>query len=126
MKATSETNPKHAVAHPCASQLSILRIAHEGLRYHGIYYFVPGILNHFDTETIVALAAPRPLLFLSGEKDPGAPVDGIRVIEQRVARIYRLYGRERSFQSVVYPGIGHVYTLEMWEKTMTWLDKELK
>jgi len=46
-------------------------------KHHGIYYFVPGMLNHFDTEAVVALAAPRPLLFQSGETDGGSPVEGI-------------------------------------------------
>ncbi|MDA1349615.1 MAG: dienelactone hydrolase family protein, partial [Chloroflexi bacterium] len=29
---------------------------------HGVYYFVPNLLKHFDTEAIFALAAPRPML----------------------------------------------------------------
>lgn len=100
-------------------------IAHEGLKYHGIYYFVPGMLNHFDTEAVVALAAPRPLLFLSGAKDAGSPVDGIQVIESTVEGVYKLYGREKEFQSVVYPGVGHQYTPEMWEKMLAWMETHL-
>ena len=34
-------------------------IRHEMLRAHGIYYFVPGMLQHFDSEAVMALAAPR-------------------------------------------------------------------
>src|SRR5262249_54682727 len=33
-------------------------LAHGNLRKHGIYYFVPGVLSHFDTEAIYALSAP--------------------------------------------------------------------
>jgi len=36
---------------------------------HGIYYFVPGLLKHFDTEAIYAIVAPRPMLMLSGDQD---------------------------------------------------------
>jgi dienelactone hydrolase len=100
-------------------------IAHEGLKYHGIYYFVPGLLRHFDTEAVVALAAPRPLLFLSGETDAGSPVDGIRVIEQKAAQAYRLYGQEANFQSRIYPGVGHAYTPDMWERMLAWMDQHL-
>jgi dienelactone hydrolase len=101
-------------------------IAHEGLKHHGIYYFVPGMLRHFDTEAVVALAAPRPLLFLSGETDAGSPVDGIRVIEEKTWRAYKLYGHSENFQSVIYRGVGHQYTPEMWERMLAWMDRQLK
>jgi len=101
-------------------------IEHGLLKAHGIYYFVPNILNHFDTEAIVALIAPRPVLFLDGDQDQTSPVDGIHVIEAAVRPVYRLYGKEREFESVVYPGQGHFYTMEMWTKTLDWMDKYLK
>jgi dienelactone hydrolase len=101
-------------------------IQHELLKAHGIYYFVPNVLNHFDTEAIVALIAPRPVLFLDGDKDGTSPVDGIHAIESAVRPVYRLYGKEENFQSIVYQGQGHVYTPEMWDKTLTWMDERLK
>lgn len=96
-----------------------------GLRYHGIYYYVPGLLRQFDTEAVVALSAPRPLLFQSGETDAGSPVSGIRAIEDAVRPIYQLHEREANFRSRVYPGVGHVYLPEMWEETLRWLGKHL-
>ncbi len=101
-------------------------IAHEALKAHGIYYFVPGLLNHFDTEAVVSLLAPRPVLFMNGDQDGGSPVDGIHAIESVVSRAYSLYGQAGDFQSVVYPGQGHVYTPEMWAKTLDWMDARLK
>lgn len=101
-------------------------IARGELKFHGIYYFVPGILQHFDTEAVVALVAPRPLLCLSGENDEGSPVDGIRVIEKKVGRAYRLYGAKKKFQSVIYPQVGHKYTPDMWRRTTAWLDAALR
>jgi dienelactone hydrolase len=101
-------------------------IQHELLKAHGIYYYVPNLLNHFDTEAIVALIAPRPVLFLDGDQDGTSPVDGIHAIEAAVRPIYGLYGKEKQFQSEVYAGQGHVYTPEMWTKTLTWLDEKLK
>jgi len=96
------------------------------LKAHGIYYFVPNFLNHFDTEAVVALIAPRPVLFLDGDQDGTSPVDGIHAIEAAVRPIYQLYGKEAEFQSIVYTGQGHVYTPEMWAKTLAWLDQWLK
>lgn len=101
-------------------------IAQEALKAHGIYYFVPNLLNHFDAEAVVALLAPRPVLLMNGDQDIGSPVDGIRAIESVVRRAYALYDKEREFESVVYPGLGHVYTPEMWAKTLLWMDARLK
>jgi dienelactone hydrolase len=115
---------KAGVAVTCLTRYQNL-IAHEGLKYHGIYYFVPGMLNHFDTEAVVGLAAPRPLLFQTGDKDEGSPVDGVREIEAKVRPIYQLYDAAPQFQSIVYPGVGHVYLPEMWQRTMSWMDEKL-
>jgi dienelactone hydrolase len=101
-------------------------IEHELLKAHGIYYYVPNLLNHFDTEAIVALIAPRPVLFLDGDQDGTSPVDGIHAIESAVRPVFRLYGKEAEFQSIVYPGQGHIYTPEMWAKTLEWMDRCLK
>jgi len=100
-------------------------IEHGLLRAHGIYYFVPNLLNHFDTEAIVALIAPRPVLFLDGDQDATSPVDGIHAIEAAVRPVYQLYGKEPDFQSIVYQGQGHIYTPEMWQRTLDWFEQKL-
>ena len=100
-------------------------IEHELLKAHGIYYFVPNLLNHFDTEAIVALIAPRPVLFLDGDQDATSPADGIHSIEAAVRPVFQLYGAEAAFQSVVYAGQGHTYTPEMWARTLEWMDERL-
>jgi dienelactone hydrolase len=101
-------------------------IQRELLKAHGIYYYVPSLLNHFDTEAIVALIAPRPVLFLDGDQDGTSPVDGIHAIESAVRPVYGLYGKDAEFESIVYAGQGHLYTPEMWAKTLAWLDEKLK
>lgn len=116
---------KAGVAVACLTRYEDL-IRHEDLRAHGIYYFVPGMLKHFDTEAVVALIAPRPVLFMTGDQDAGSPPDGIRKIEAAVRPAYRLYGKEDQFHNTIYPGLGHVYTPEMWGRTLEWLDRWLK
>jgi dienelactone hydrolase len=120
-----DERPKTGVAVACLTRYQNL-IRHGSLRAHGIYYFVPGILNYFDTEAVLSLAAPRPLLFQTGDRDDGSPVDGIREIEPVVRKVYSLFDAEQNFQNVIYPGLGHVYTPEMWQRTVEWLRKELK
>jgi len=113
------------VAVACLTRYQNL-IEHQGLACHGIYYFVPGMLNHFDTEAIVSLIAPRPVLFLTGDKDRGSPIQGVRTIESAVRKVYELHGSEDHFQSVHYRGVGHKYTRDMWERMLKWMDQQLK
>ena len=116
---------KTGVAIACLTRYQSL-IQHGNLAAHGIFYFVPGMLNHFDSEAVVALIAPRPVLFMTGGADAGSPEDGIHAIEAAVRPAYELYDKPDAFESIVYPGQGHVYTPEMWAKTLAWLDAKLK
>ena len=100
-------------------------IANAGLKYHGIYYFVPGMLRHFDTEAIHALIAPRPHLELSGDQDPGAPNDGIEFLEKFLVDTYRLYGKPENFVSVLYEKTGHEYLPEMRARMRAWFKTHL-
>lgn len=120
-----DDRPRAGVAVACLTRYQDL-IRHEGLKYHGIYYYVPGMLNHFDTEAVVACVAPRPLLVMNGDQDAGSPVDGIRTIEQLVRPVWRLGGAEADFRSEVYAGVGHEYTPTMWQHTLAWFERHLK
>ena len=100
-------------------------IEHGAIHEHDIGYFVPGMLKHFDTEAVIALIAPRPVLFQTGDRDGGSPVDGIRAIESAVRPFYRLYGSDEAFQNIIYPGQAHVYTPVMWARTLAWMDEHL-
>lgn len=115
---------KVGVAIACMTRYQNM-ILHGAIHEHDIGYFVPGVLNHFDSEAVISLIAPRPVLFQTGDRDNGSPVDGIHAIETTVRSVYRLYGREDAFQSLVYKGQGHIYTPPMWTKTLAWLDDHL-
>lgn len=95
------------------------------LRAHGIYYFVPGMLQHFDTEAVMGLIAPRPFLALTGDSDAGSPLDGIRVLEKKLSEVYNLYQAPENFESIVYENTGHVYTDEMKDEMLDWFDRTL-
>ncbi len=120
-----DDRPKAASCTACMTRYQDL-IEARALAAHGIYYFVPGILRHFDTEVIIALAAPRAMLFQTGDQDAGSPAAGVRKIGHAVSRVYQAMGRSENFQSILYPGIGHVYTPEMWERTVSWFSQHLK
>jgi hypothetical protein len=100
-------------------------IAHGNLRRHGIYYFVPGVFQQFDTEAIHALIAPRPHLELSGDQDAGAPTDGVIVLEKKLGALYGLYGKSENFRSVIYKDTGHEYLPEMKIELTDWLERQM-
>jgi len=100
-------------------------IAQRELKAHGIYYFVPGMLNHFDTEAVMALIAPRPFLALTGDGDAGSPVSGIKVLENKLDNVYGLYNQQDQFKSIIYDNTGHVYTDEMKLEMINWFKKYL-
>ncbi len=96
------------------------------LKAHGIYYFVPGILNHFDTEIIMGLIAPRPFLALTGDSDAGSPLSGMLVLEKKLDSIYSLYKKNKNFKSIIYTNTGHVFTDEMKIEMLDWFNMYLK
>lgn len=100
-------------------------IAHGNLRRHGVYYFVPGVFKHFDTEAIYALSAPRPMLQLSGDQDGGAPTDGVVTLEKKLSAVYGMYGKPENFRSVLYKDTGHEYLSEMRQEMVAWFEKHL-
>jgi dienelactone hydrolase len=100
-------------------------IAIRALRAHGIYYFVPGILKHFDSEGVIALLTPRPFLALTGDRDAGSPLAGMKKLEGILKRFYSLYGKADAFESVVYAETGHVYNDDMKKRMLEWFDRHL-
>lgn len=121
-----DDRPRAAVCVACMTRYQDL-IRAGMLKAHGIYYFVPGLLNHFDTEAVIALAAPRAMLFMTGDQDGGSPVEGVKTLGEIVGQVYALHGdtAKAKFENTIYPGLGHVYTPEMWEKMEAWFGKYL-
>ncbi|MEO5583098.1 MAG: alpha/beta hydrolase family protein [Saprospiraceae bacterium] len=92
---------------------------------HGIYYYVPGLLKYFDTESIMACIAPRALLNLSGADDLLEPLTGQRYINEALEKVYKTVGASNQFQYKIYEGVGHEWNADMWKRTMEWLKEKL-
>ena len=116
---------KVAVCVACLTRYQ--NLIEEGSLYcHGIYYFVPGMINEgMDIEKVVGLIAPRALLTLTGDSDAGSPVGGVGIINDYQRKLYNRYGKGENFRGVVYEGIEHVYTPGMWRETVEWLNRHL-
>jgi hypothetical protein len=96
------------------------------LKAHGIYYFVPGFLRHFDTEAVISLIAPRPILFLTGDEDIGSPVSGSKRSKASFNAVYKLNKAERRIPEHYLSKDGHVYTPDMWDRMTKWMGVKLK
>lgn len=99
-------------------------IATQGLDGHGIYYFVPSLLKHFDSVGINALIAPRPHLSLNGDYDPLTPPRGLDRIDRELKRIYRNEGQPEAWR-MYRAQHGHFETAEIRAEVLKWLDRWL-
>ncbi len=93
---------------------------------HSIYYYLPGVLKSgLDMEHIAALTAPRPQRILIGNNDPLSPFEGVRIIDDFAREIYVLYNASDRFETVVYDGVEHQYTPEMFIAMLDWFRQHL-
>jgi len=116
---------KVAISVACLTRYQNL-IAGGSVGAHGIYYYVPNMLKEqIDTESVIGLIAPRPHLTLTGDQDEGSPPDGVQIINAFQQHLYKCYGKESNFRGILYPGVGHTYTPQMWKETLRWLKKHL-
>lgn len=95
-----------------------------GLDSHGLYYYLPDLLNHFRTADINALIAPRPHLGLAGRFDRLTPAAGLERIDLQLRAAYAACGRPDAWKLSVYD-TGHQETPEMREEALAFLQKWL-
>lgn len=95
-----------------------------GLQGHGIYYYVPDLLNHFTTAQMNALIAPRAHLSLAGNQDPLTPVEGLEKIDRELKEVYASSGRPENWKLLRYEG-GHLETPLMREEIHKWFVEKL-
>lgn len=99
-------------------------IASRGLDGHGIYYYVPALLEHFTTADINALIAPRPHLALAGNYDRLTPPEGLDRIDAHLRRVYKAEGAAAAWQMRRYD-CGHVETAAMRAEVVAFLKRWL-
>lgn len=99
-------------------------IRNKNLRGHGVYYFVPGLLKHFNTSQINELIVPRAHLSVNGRRDHLTPPAGVEKIRDYLLPLYRKYGKEADCRVELYD-CGHEETPEMRALIGQWLDQYL-
>jgi len=96
----------------------------QALKEHGIYYYVPSLLKHFQTAQINELIVPRPRLSVNGRRDPLTPPAGVEKIRDYLMPLYRSQGNQRDCRIELYDS-AHVELPEMRRLVLEWLDRYL-
>jgi Abhydrolase family len=95
-----------------------------GLKEHGIYYYVPSLLKHFQTADINELIVPRARLSVNGRRDPLTPAAGVEKVRDHLMPLYRKYGKESDCRIELFD-CEHVELPEMRKLILEWMDREL-
>jgi dienelactone hydrolase len=87
---------------------------------------LPGITGEFDCPSMIRLFAGRPLLVLSGEKDPNCPLEGAKLAIASAEEAYKAAKAADKLKVMIAKGKGHTLTQEQRKAALEWLEKWLK
>ena len=96
----------------------------DNLAGHGIYYYVPNLLKHFQAHEICELIVPRAHLGLNGRHDILAPAAGVQRIRDHLLPLYASHGRPAACHIELFD-CGHEETPEMRKQVLASLDRHL-
>lgn len=94
------------------------------LKGHGIYYYVPSLLKHFETKTINELIVPRPHVSLNGRFDDLTPPKGVEKVRDYLMPLYAKAGKAEDCRIELFD-CPHEELPEMRKIILGWLDKYL-
>ena len=99
-------------------------VAVKGLKGHGIYYYVPGLLKHFTASDVNALIAPRAHLGIAGLRDDLTPVAGLDIIDRELKQVYAEAGHPERWKLLRYD-VPHQETPEGRREALAFLASNL-
>jgi dienelactone hydrolase len=114
---------KVAVDICCLTEYHTL-LAQKGLKGHGIYYYVPGLLKYFTAAELNALITPRAHLALAGTRDVLAPAAGLDIIDRELKQAYAEAGQPERWKLLRYD-VGHQETPEGRQQALAFLRAQL-
>jgi hypothetical protein len=79
-----------------------------------------------EMELLTSLAAPRFQKVLIGDSDPLSPISGVHTVVDFTRQIYSLYDARNQFEAVIYEGVGHTFTIEMFSEMLKTLRTHLQ
>ena len=76
---------------------------------------IPGFLQDFESDDVLALIAPRPFVGLSGIDDHIFPFDGVARVVEGARPAYRSFDAEVNIEAVAAPFGHRYYAEESWQ-----------
>ena len=107
----------------CLTDFEELIKAHN-LKGHGMYYFVPSLLEHFQTSGINELIVPRPRLSVNGRLDALTPPAGVERVRDHLLALYEQQGKRDDCRIELFD-CAHVELPEMRKLILEWMDRRL-
>ena len=86
---------------------------------------VPGSLQIGDRADVLAVRAPAPVLIIGAEEDVEFPAKGMRLTDEKLRRLWGLYGKSQDAWLRMFPG-GHDYSKPMREAVLGFFNKYVK
>ena len=86
---------------------------------------IPGIDGPFDGPQMLPLVAPRPLLVISGDRDPINPVPGLELCEQATRPAYAAAGVADRFEVILESNTAHAVTKPSQAAAVRWFERWL-
>jgi dienelactone hydrolase len=81
----------------------------------------PGMGRFFDYPDAASIAAPKPMLFFAGEKDPLFPAPSVQAAFDTMKGVWQASGSPKNLETRIWP-LAHIFTSEEQEAAFTWLD----
>ncbi len=91
----------------------------------GTFCLLPGVWNRIDIPDLIAMAAPKAVMVVSGTKDTLFPPLGQREAARQIAEAYAWAGRPKLFREYA-PAKEHCYDAEIQSEALSWFDAHLK
>ncbi|AKZ55001.1 putative hydrolase YtaP [Streptomyces ambofaciens ATCC 23877] len=82
----------------------------------------PGLARHLDLPDVASIAAPRPMLFLSGGRDPLFTAEGVRHAHARLRAVWHSRGAADRLRTEIWRDVGHAFPRRMQDEAFRWLE----
>lgn len=91
----------------------------------GTFCLLPGVWDRLDVPDLIAMAAPRAVMVVSGTEDQLFPPLGQREAARQIAAAYAWAGAPERFSHFA-PAKPHCYDADIQAAALTWFDQHLK
>ncbi|MCD4710484.1 MAG: dienelactone hydrolase family protein [Bacteroidales bacterium] len=95
------------------------------VNYHGLYWWIPGIVAKGDQAWFASAMAPKPLMVWAPTEDVGMTKEAVDQFVSIVKPAYECTGKPSNFVVYQQPGI-HSFTMEAFEAMVNFFDAHFK